>query len=223
MADYAAVNPFAVGAIVLGLASAFTLIFREPFLLALPLLALLLGILALVQIKGSSGTQTGSLLALGAIVLSLAFGGLVVVDHFKERSALERHKKSLSKLVQDFGTDLISGDFETAYAKFDSPFQDRVKMDVFKARLSQVRDGRFYFAKPTAASLEPRVAIERDESTGQYTAVGLMKLDVEKREGSDADLMVMESIVFRLVRGEWKIEDLPTYFERQVQAPRTRS
>lgn len=220
MADYAAVNPFAVGAIVLGLASAFTLIFREPFLLVLPLLALLLGVFAFVQIRSSSGTQTGTLLAFGGILLSLCFGGLVVVDHFREQSAVEQHKQTLAKLVSDFGNDLITGDFEKAYEKFDSPFHDRVKMDVFKARMSQVQDGRFYLAKPTKASLEPRVAVERDESTGQYTAIGLMKIDFEKPEGSDTEMMILENIVFRLVKGEWKVEDLPAYFERQVQSPR---
>lgn len=218
MADYTAVNPFAVGAMVLGLASALTTIFREPFLLGLPLLGLLLGVLALVQVKNSNGTQAGKLLALGGIILSLAFGGLVVVNHFKEKARLERYKQSLTKLVSDWGDDLVAGNFDQMYAKFDAPFQNRVKMDVFKARLSQVRDGRLYMAKPTAIHLEPRIAIELDESTGQHTALGVMKLEVEKPPGTDADLMTFENIYFRQVEGEWKIEDIPTYFERPAPA-----
>src|SRR5688572_29608213 len=67
MADYAAVNGFAVGSIVLGLASSLTAIFHEPFLMILPALGLALGLLAYFQVRNSNGTQTGKLVAIGGI------------------------------------------------------------------------------------------------------------------------------------------------------------
>jgi len=218
MADYAAVNGFAVGSIVLGLASSLTAIFHEPFLLLLPALGLLLGLFAFFQVRSSNGTQTGSLVAIGGILFSLLFGGIVIVNGIKHKAEIARHKVVLGQLVSDFGADLTSEKFDDAYAKFNGAFQDRVKIDVFKARLAQVREGRYYGVKPLSARLEPRVAIEFDETTDQYAAVGLMTLEIEKPTNG-ADLHAQESVVFRLQRGEWKFEDVPNYFERQQQAP----
>src|SRR4029453_1786230 len=73
--EYVAVNGAAVFALLLGLASGLALL--ERMLLILPIAAVVVGIIALVQIKNSNGTQTGKgLVALG-LLLALGCGGIV--------------------------------------------------------------------------------------------------------------------------------------------------
>src|SRR5215212_974195 len=74
--DYVEVNGTAIAALVLGLISAVTL-FNEPLLLVVPAAGIVTAIFAFRQIARSNGTQTGSALAVGAILLSLGFGGIM--------------------------------------------------------------------------------------------------------------------------------------------------
>src|SRR6478736_4490875 len=76
--DYVAINPVAIFAIIMGVASALAL-FEETILLLLPAAAIVGAIIALRQIGKSSGTQTGRGLAIAAIVLALIFGGYTTV------------------------------------------------------------------------------------------------------------------------------------------------
>ena len=70
---YVAINPTAVAAPDAGFGS--ILVFLSSMLLVIPLAGLICGIIAVVQVRRSNGTQTGMGLAVGGILLCLGFGG----------------------------------------------------------------------------------------------------------------------------------------------------
>src|SRR4051812_20788417 len=73
--EYVAVNVVAVVAVLLAVVGALALV--GDILLVIPLAAVVCAIVALQQIRGSNGTQTGRWLAALAILLSLVFAGTV--------------------------------------------------------------------------------------------------------------------------------------------------
>src|SRR4051812_2754029 len=88
--DYAAINVFAVVGLLLAVASVLTLIFPDvDALLVIPIGAIVLCIIAFVQIRGSNGTQTGTFLAIAGILIGGALAG-VNVYHHKQVAAIER-------------------------------------------------------------------------------------------------------------------------------------
>src|SRR3954462_15428509 len=73
--DYVAVNAVAVVAALAGLAS--TLALADNVLFLIPLVGVVLAIIPLMQISHSNGTQPGRAIAVGGLILSLLFTGLV--------------------------------------------------------------------------------------------------------------------------------------------------
>ena len=73
--EYVAINPMSVAALVVGLASAMAML--DPILLAIPVVALVLGLIAFRQIKKGGGTQKGYVLVALGVVASIAFAGIV--------------------------------------------------------------------------------------------------------------------------------------------------
>src|SRR5688500_6062526 len=80
--EYVAINAPSVFALIFGLASVMAIF--DNILLIIPLAGLVCAILALRQISQSNGTQTGRGLAIGGLLLSLAFGGYVVANQLTE-------------------------------------------------------------------------------------------------------------------------------------------
>src|SRR5687768_11576992 len=128
--DYVEVNPTAIVAVVLGIVSAVVL-FNVPLLLIIPAAGIVTAILAFRQIARSNGTQTGALLAVIAILLSLLFGGILGARVLSERRAAGQNKADLANLVIDFRDKLKAGDYTGMYGLFDKRFQERVKPEQF--------------------------------------------------------------------------------------------
>ena len=77
LGDYAAVNVRAVIGLILGVASVVAYIFSDSYVpLAIPLAGLIVSLVALIQIQGSNGTQTGRGIALVGLLLA---GGLSLI------------------------------------------------------------------------------------------------------------------------------------------------
>src|SRR4051812_25063806 len=73
--EYVAINPVAVAAVLLGLASALSLL--DNILLVVPIAAIICSLIAMKQIKNSNGTQTGKGLVTLGLLLSIGFAGFI--------------------------------------------------------------------------------------------------------------------------------------------------
>jgi hypothetical protein len=128
--EYAAVNTAAVMAAVLGAASSLTLM--SPIFLFISVIGLIIAIIAIVQIVRSNGTQTGIILAILGLVLSLAFSAGAGVKAIRAQSREVRDTQTLNALVITFGDLLAKEDYTAAYAMFDEGFRSRVSQKKFQ-------------------------------------------------------------------------------------------
>src|SRR4051812_32720499 len=128
--DYVAINPVAIFAIIMGVASALAL-FEETVLLLLPAAAIIGAVIALRQISKSNGTQTGRGLAIGAIVLALLFGGYTTVKAATEGIRTKNDRNAIGDLLTKLGQAAKAGDFHAAYSLFTPRFQERTPESKF--------------------------------------------------------------------------------------------
>ena len=128
--DYVAINPIAIWAVVFGVASA--LVVLSNVLLAIPLVGAACGIVALVQIRSSNGTQTGRALAVIGLLLSLALGGgklgYVALSGFRTSADENR----IGELMHEMGQQVVDGKYDAAYEKFTDEFRQRVSLGEFE-------------------------------------------------------------------------------------------
>src|SRR5688572_18190595 len=120
--DYVAINNTAILALILGAMSIFGLLFNVMLLIAL--VAVVCGVIALLQIRSSNGTQSGRAFAAAGILLGLGFGGwgaaniaLAKVQHRNDERAIDHLVKRLSEF-------LAAGQYDQAYqALFSEGFK----------------------------------------------------------------------------------------------------
>src|SRR5687767_2230364 len=100
--EYVAINPWAVGSFLLGVASFLAVL--TPYFLALPAVAVVVGVVALVQIRNSNGTQSGRVWALLGLLLALGVGvleaGRVIAHALESRSDRREIRARLAELGQ---------------------------------------------------------------------------------------------------------------------------
>ena len=202
--DYVAVNPTSIFAIVLAVLSAATLL-DEPVLLVLPLAGFIAAVVSLRQISRSNGTQTGSGLAITALLLSLAFGGFVLIRLATEGARTRSDRAAIGLIIQQLGENVKAGNFTGAYALFSPKFAARVDQATFSDKIKFMRDGPVY-GKLKGADWAALAEFHTDESTGLRTAAAMIDLHFDK-----ADDVPTEAI-FRKVGDKWTFEDIPWIF-----------
>jgi hypothetical protein len=128
--DYVAINPVAIWAVVFGVASA--LVVLSNVLLAIPLVGAACGVVALLQIRSSNGTQTGRALAAIGLFLSLALGGgkLGYLALTSFRTSADENR--IGELMHQLGQQVIDGKYDTAYETFTDEFRQRVSRSEFE-------------------------------------------------------------------------------------------
>jgi hypothetical protein len=189
--------------------------------LIVPAAGIITAIIAFRQIAKSNGTQTGHVLAVAAILLSLAFGGIVFGRDVMERTAESRNKAAIGALVIQFDQKLKAGQFEELYQLFDERFQQRVTATKFGDMMKFITSSDVYGkmksvtlpgmpANPPAGYRWDGLAeFVLDESTGGRLATAHMVYDFEKAGE------VRQQVWFRDVNGKWMFEDIPGLFPRE--------
>lgn len=129
--DYVAVNQAAVVAAVLGVLS--SLAFFSPLLLVIPLIAIAFAIAGLRQIADSAGTQTGKLLAIAGIVLSVALGGAAAARDLSANWATGGDAAAIASTLSDVQRLVRDNKYPEAYELFDQDFRARVTPKQFEA------------------------------------------------------------------------------------------
>jgi hypothetical protein len=128
--EYVAINPTAIAALALGLVSVLAMF--SDILLVIPLAGLICAILALVQIRSSNGTQTGTGLAILGLVLSIAVGGGRGGYAAYTSLRTTADERQIAQIIHNLGQDVAKGDYAKAYGSFTQAFQDRVDLPKFE-------------------------------------------------------------------------------------------
>ena len=204
--EYAAVNVAAVVAVLIGAASALALV--TPFFLFLPIVGTVLALVAIKQIRGSNGTQTGLIWAVLALVLSF---GLTAFTGAKAVAAAVREKsdvRELDQLTVDFGRDLAEKRFADAYKRTDARFQEQIPVARLESLFTELDHA------PTIGPLKnistPKLFnIEIDPETGLRMASSKASIETEKRAGPTA---VVTDFTYRHDGTAWHIYAIPQLF-----------
>lgn len=209
--DYAAVNVAAVMTAVLGAASLLALF--TPFFLVIPLAGLVVGIIALKQIKASGGTQTGLIIAILGLAACLAFSAFTGLKAYNAYAQIQSDKATLAVLVQSFGQKLAAEDYPGAYALLDARFRDRVSQAKFEQFFREQMHP--YVGKLT--SMESNGHFFVDEAADDPSirmAQGISLVNVEKNPGGQP---LRVDLTFRHAAEEWKVFNIAAWFPAQQQ------
>src|SRR4051812_11905442 len=127
--EYVAINLAAVWAIVLGLASSMTLL--DNVLLVIPVIGIAFAIVAMRQIAGSGGTQTGRGLAWAGLILSAGFASVAIAGQWVQTSGDRADREKVKAVIEQLGRDVKDGNMDAAYGRFSEEFRKRITKERF--------------------------------------------------------------------------------------------
>ena len=203
--EYVAINLIAVATLVLGLAS--SLVLLSGVLLVVPLLALICGVLALMQIRHSNGTQSGRALAVLGMLIAVAFGTFIGVRTYNEHQATMAEQAGIEQMLGAFEQKLTSKDYAGALPMFTDGFLEKKRITAaqFAQTWAASTDSPLYGAiKSVGIS---RLVLAAPGETGDRAAGSMLIISFEK-----APQPLRREILFKKVGGQWKIDDIPQIF-----------
>lgn len=208
--EYVAVNPVAVAALILGLAS--LLVFLHDVLLLIPLAGVVCAIIAWRQIRNSSGTQTGRLMAFAGLVLSLCLGGGRLLWKVVGGWTNSADKAEIRRLIDNLGDHLSREQYSAAYGLFTDRFRERVSEQRFTQAYKELN------AHPVGGGIKGMewnglVEFEDNRQSDIRLAYTMASLSFR-----DVDESGRQSVVLLKEGDRWLIDDLPAMFPREKKA-----
>ncbi len=210
--DYAAINVAAVITAVLGAASLLAMV--TPFFLVIPVAGVIVGIIALKQLKASSGTQKGFLIAILGLVACFAFSASTGYKAYAAFQQERTDEATLSALIQSFGNKLAASEYSGAYALLDARFRDRVSLSQFENFFKQMMIPYVGNVKSIESNGHFFIEEAADDASirrGQ----GFALVTVEKNPGNQP---LRVEVTYRYAADQWKIFNLGEWFPAQAAA-----
>lgn len=207
--EYVAVNGAAVFAMLLGLASALSLL--DEVLLVVPLTAIIVAIVAWRQINQSNGTQTGKGLVALALVLSLGFGGFVVAKETTRGIRTRDDRAAINRTVTQFGDKVKANDMDGAYAMFSDRFRQAVPAERFNRQMGMLHESEI-FGKLKDAEWNGLADFQSNPANGERYAFTKLKMNLDKTQ-------IDVETTMRKDGARWVFESMPTFFPPERQQP----
>jgi hypothetical protein len=221
--DYAAVNVFAVIGVLLAVASVLVVIFADaPAMLILPAAAIVVSVIAFLQVQHSNGTQTGRGIALAGVVIALGLAGTNVYGRVSDAARQRADRAELEALVTKLQDAAAANKPTEAYELFDSRFHDTVQPETFARTLAAHVDRTFGGPRITIMKLGERVQFETD-TNGVRFATALITVKAEGKTPQGFPLEGEEATEFRKVDDTWKIHSIINWFPATPAKPGTAS
>jgi hypothetical protein len=202
--DYVAVNVTSVVAVVFGLASLLAIF--NSVLLVFPIVGVILGIVALRQITGSNGTQTGK----GLAILGLVLSGVITATIFSLQGLEILHRRAdqeaLANLSEKYGQLIAQDKFDEAYDLFDAGFKDRVSKQAFIVHLTSIQHST---ELPAIDKITWNGLAEfHPGDEGSQTADAVIKVHFKGIDGEER----LGARFHKLKDGPWLINNIPDQF-----------
>jgi len=202
--EYVAVNPLAVVAALLGVASG--LAFFGWLLMVIPIAGIIFAIVAIRQIADSNGTQTGKGLAIVGLALCLLCAAGMMVQRYLEAAAVRNDEQAIASAIAQTGRLIGGRDYKSAYAQFDDAFQQQFSYERFQQTWETVQSS--YVGKLEKMEWNGvRPAFRSAEGSPVANAVGRIKFQNAGEERYE--------LVMRKVGNKWLINALPAFFREQ--------
>lgn len=209
--DYTAINATAVAGFVAGAISVAAVIFGDTRAsLFVPLVAVVLCVVAMIQIRRSAGTQTGNWLAIGGLVLAFVFAGLHAAAWARTVAQESQWKKELNGVAQRFVA--AAPNPADAYALFEERFQNQVKPDTF-ARILNTHMAKQIGGEPIKAARVNDIVVFEPDGAGDVLATTLVLFSGDAKSPSGEPLSSPVTAIFSKVAGQdWKIRNMAEWF-----------
>jgi hypothetical protein len=219
LGDYAAVNVLSVIGLIVGFSCFLLLIFGDSLLmLALPLAAIITCIVAIVQIRGSNGTQVGITLAIGGLLLAMAFGGINLATRFSVARAQANDRAQIETLVSRLSSAATTqSSVPASYELFHPRFQEKVKPETF-TRTIALRTGLLANAPVAKIELGQNVLFEKIPQTQIVQASALMVMLSREMDPTGKPYKIEIPVFFRREgNGEWRFFAIPEWFGKEAE------
>ncbi len=203
--EYVAINATAVTAFLFGLLSAVAVL--GNLLLLVPVIGVVLAIMAIGQIRGSNGTQTGKWLAILGLILSLGIGGYVIGGEIMEISRSRANQAGIEAKIAELESAVKAGDWDGAYALFTERFHATVPLELFRTRWDSLQNSEFYGSIAGIRWNGARMVVGRNDQDQALSAAAMGVFTFEK-----VDTQSRAEMYFRNDGGQWKIDSLPLLF-----------
>jgi hypothetical protein len=210
--EYVAVNPMAVAALLLGVAS--LLVFLHDVLLLIPLAGIVCAIIAWRQIKNSNGTQTGRLMALAGLVLCLLVGGGRLASRVIGGWSSSADKAEIQRLISELGTHLRHQEYQAARDRFTPRFKQRVSQQQF---VDAFKDMQTHPATGGIKGMEWNRRVEFEEDPQLKTRLAYTMAFFSFNNAPEPGRV---TVVLLKEGDRWQIDDLPLMFPRDKKPTR---
>jgi hypothetical protein len=207
--QYVAVNAFAVAAIIFGLASGLVVV--NPILLIVPAVAVVLGVIALMQVRNSNGTQTGRALAWLGIVLAVGASVLLGTSHVLRILNTRQDEQQVAQLIAALGVEVSARNYDAAHARLSARLAETWPKDAFAARMNLIQDGAYGPIK--GMKWNGRAAFEVDPRT--RAPVGMSVAVIERTQGAED----RQEMRFVRADGQWKVDAIPMFLPIEQPQP----
>jgi hypothetical protein len=202
--DYVAINTAAIVSVILGLCTALAFM-GIPFLIV-GAAGIVFGIIALVQIRHSNGTQGGTGLAILGILLSLAIAGSVAAASIMDWNRQREDKAQINRVLDQLGQYLGSEQYDKAYQLFSPDFQAVIKPPTFRDQLQGF--GQYFGKVAGMTSNEAFVfqATAEGVPTAQTQAmIKFVQPTTKTTQPSESREPRRVPVALFKINGEWKI------------------
>jgi hypothetical protein len=204
--EYVAINPTAIAALLLGFAS--VLIVLSNMLLIVPIIGVICGIVAIVQIRHSNQTQTGRGLATLGLLLSLFLGGGKIAYDGLASFRRAGDQREIAEVTRQLSQDLVAKDYEHAYGRFTDAFKQRVPLPTFEQGMKGLESVPSVGALSAVEWNRQRMEITEKPDTGLTDAYS-MTLFKYGTNPQPRRIVIM----FEKSGNVWHLHDIPSLFE----------
>jgi hypothetical protein len=205
--DYVAINNTSILALILGLAGVLSMLY--PLLLIISAAALVCGIMALLQIRSSNGTQSGRTFAILGILLALGLGGLAGAKLALAGIETHREEAAIDDLVQRLSGLLVARKYDEAYQScFSVGFKGQFTQQEFVDRwrpFERYAGGIKSFDWGKHADIQET----RGSDVKRAAAGSLLKFN-------DSSNVATQGIGFVKENGQWHIDGIQSLFEKEA-------
>lgn len=172
--EYVAVNATAVVTLLLGAISAAAV--ASDVLLVLPVATVIVGIVALMQVRRSGGTQTGAGLAAVGLILALIFVGWIGGRAWSAHRAVEDARGQVVSLIDKLSKAVTSNSYEPAWECFGDTFRAEVRKKAFFDTWTRLQ-GIPGYGPLKGIRWNTRLEVQIDPNTGVKFANGVLLID----------------------------------------------
>jgi hypothetical protein len=209
--EYVAINPTAIASLLLGFAS--VLVVLSNILLVVPMVGIICGIVAIVQIRHSNQTQTGKGLAFLGFALSVLLGMGKVAYEGVNAFRVSSDEKQIARLIHEFGQAIAAEKYDQAYQLANERFRERVPLAAFTQTFKGMRQIQGLGVLRSIEWNEHRMEIqEKPDASGSYAyAMTLF---------SHSDNPYPQRMVISFEKpsgGTWSISDIESLFPTRKQ------